>query len=299
MKPLLAATCSNVDALVYPIIASPKLDGIRCLIKDGVALSRSLKPIPNKYVQSWVSSFKNKLDGLDGELIIGKHDEEVFRRTTSGVMSIEGEPDFTYCVFDCWGSSKPYRARLRMLHELLHSLNKGKPTYSYNRIRLVPTSTIICPDDLLEYEAEALRRGYEGVMVRDPDGGYKHGRSTEKEATLLKLKRFVDCEGVVKDTYERLHNQNEAKTNALGNTERSTHKAGKVAAGDLGGLVVQLEGGVTTDVGSGFTAQERKTLWKQRAKLIGKVVKIKYFPMGGKDKPRFPVFCGFRSEIDL
>ena len=48
--------------------ASPKLDGIRCMIQDGIALSRSLKPIRNEHVQYILG--REIFNGLDGELII-------------------------------------------------------------------------------------------------------------------------------------------------------------------------------------------------------------------------------------
>ena len=52
-KPMLACECSDITQVKFPIMASSKLDGIRCTIFGGVAYSRSLKPIPNKFVQSW------------------------------------------------------------------------------------------------------------------------------------------------------------------------------------------------------------------------------------------------------
>ena len=108
MKPMLAyQKLPDLEALTYPLIASPKLDGIRCLIVDGVAVSRSLKPIRNKYVQSILGS--HEFNGLDGELVVGSPtDPDVYLKTNSGVMSVEGEPDFTYLVFDQWNRTGVY-----------------------------------------------------------------------------------------------------------------------------------------------------------------------------------------------
>ena len=44
IKPLLACE-EPLDDVKFPVYVSTKLDGIRCLIIDGVAYSRSLKPI--------------------------------------------------------------------------------------------------------------------------------------------------------------------------------------------------------------------------------------------------------------
>ena len=50
IKPLLA-TKAQYDKIRYPVLATPKLDGIRCLMVKGTAMSRSMKPIPNTFVQ--------------------------------------------------------------------------------------------------------------------------------------------------------------------------------------------------------------------------------------------------------
>ena len=64
MKPLLAYTVEDTSALKYPLFASVKLDGIRCLVIDGVAYSRNMKPIKNEYVQKCIG--KTEYNGLDG-----------------------------------------------------------------------------------------------------------------------------------------------------------------------------------------------------------------------------------------
>ena len=83
IKPLLACEVPLED-VKFPVYVSTKLDGIRCLIIDGVAYSRSLKPIRNKFIQSIIG--KQEYNGLDGELIVGNvYDKDVFQKTTSGV----------------------------------------------------------------------------------------------------------------------------------------------------------------------------------------------------------------------
>lgn len=69
--------------------------------------------------------------------------------------------------------------------------------------------------ELAAYKEKCLSEGYEGVMVRDPAGPYKCGRSTEREGWLLKIKRFEDAEAEVLETYEGMSNYNEAGVDAL------------------------------------------------------------------------------------
>ena len=126
------------------------------------------------------------------------------------------------------------------------------------------------------------------------------GRSTQKESLLLKVKRFASIECEVVGFEEQYENANEAKTNALGYTERSSHKSGMVPKGVLGALVVKhpkFNG--TFNVGTGFTAADRSYLWKTKDNLIGRLAKVKYFENGVVDLPRFPVYQGFRNAADM
>ena len=106
IKPLLACEVP-LEQVRLPVYVSTKLDGIRCLIIDGVAYSRSLKPVRNKYIQSIIGN--EKYNGFDGELVVGNiYDKDVFQKTTSGVMSEQGEPNFVFYVFDDF-THPPYR----------------------------------------------------------------------------------------------------------------------------------------------------------------------------------------------
>ena len=285
MKPMLSATCSVPAALAYPLLASPKLDGIRALVLPGMGLvTRNLKPVPNKFLRAMLSA--PALHGLDGELIMGDHDESVFRRTTSAVMSQDGEPDVIFHVFDMYARGLPYTERLSYL--------EGRHWPS--RIRIVPHTRINSVEELAAYEERQLATGYEGVMVRSLDGLYKEGRATAREGSLMKIKQFADAEAVVVSVEERMHNANTATTNALGHTERSSHQENLVGRGDLGALVCRGTNGpykdVTFRIGTGFDDATRAQLWRESP--VGLVVKYKYFPQGSKDAPRFPVFLGFR-----
>lgn len=292
MKPMLAFQKNpDITKLRYPVMVSPKLDGVRA-IKLGNLMSRNLKEIPNRHVQK---SFELIPDGIDGELIEGDPTDDPYRRTISAVMSEDGEPDVSLYVFDCFHYEETFTLRFETVKVLA-----GRAIMAGLKVRLVPHIWVYTIQELLEAEQQFLDEGYEGLMIRDPAGPYKFGRSTLKEGYLLKLKRFEDSEAEVLGTYEKMHNANEAKKNALGRTERSTAKDGMVPAGVLGGLDVRdLKTGVEFKIGGKFSAAEREKFWKQRKSLIGKIAKYKFFATGSKDKPRFPIFLGWRDRIDL
>lgn len=292
MKPLLAAP-ADLEKIRYPVMVSPKVDGIRCLIKDGQALSRSLKPIPNHHVQSLAQHWPN---GLDGELIVGSAvDKGAYNRTQSAVMSKEGVPDVIYLTFDRWDmDEEPFHSRFEAAQP-----RKEWGTGALNIVAVHHTQ-INSEEELLNYETHALALGYEGVMIRDPNGKYKFGRSTVNQGILLKLKRFEDSEAVILHATELMHNGNRATTNALGHTERSHRQENLVPMGTLGNLVVtDMKTGVEFEIGTGFTAHQRQHLWDNIDHYIGNVVKYKYLAHGMKDRPRHPVFLGFRDERDM
>ncbi len=288
MRPLLAHTIEDTSKVKYPVLVSQKLDGIRCLIIDGVAVSRSLKPIRNDYVQSIIG--KPEFNGLDGELIVDNpYASDCYRVTNSGVMSKDGEPDFNYHIFDRWDDPRGFMDRYASL--LRHNLT--------SRLSVVSHRWAYSEDDLLRIEQAHLRLGAEGVMVRSLDGPYKQGRSTMREGVLGKLKRFFEEEYQVIGFEERLANNNEATINELGYTERSSHKDNKSGRGDLGALVLRTKDGVIFCCGTGFDDKLRSYIWENQTNLLGRFAKVKSFSVGVKDAPRFPVFVGFRSREDL
>ncbi len=291
--PMLAGTIKDLNTIWYPVLVTPKLDGIRCLKVNGKAVSRNFKPIPNHYLRGWIE--QNFPDGVDGELIM---DGGSFQETTSAVMTEKGEPrDVVYHIFDYVMGDEPgvlntpYYERMAALRNLIPDIPKTARV-------LLPTE-ITNEACLLAYETRILAEGYEGVMLRDPKGYYKCGRSTVREGWLLKLKRFSDAEAVVVGFEERMHNANVEKKDAFGHAEHSSHKAGMVPTGMLGALVVDRGDGLVFKIGTGFTEEQRKEIWANRHKYMSKSVKFKFQPTGIKEAPRFPVFLGWRHPDDM
>lgn len=291
MKPMLAAKTDGIS-IRYPMLASPKLDGVRAIVQGGRLYSRTLKPIPNAHTQGGLA--KPALNGMDGELIVGPAGApDVYRKTTSGVMAQEGVPPVVFHMFDRYDLKLPFYRRIEKVHEFV----KGR---SSAFLAAVNHTIIDNYNDLIAYEQDHLALGYEGVMLRHPEGPYKFGRSTENEGWLLKLKRFNDSEAQILEVVELMHNDNEAKTNKLGKTERSSHKANKRCGNTMGSLrVIDVKTCIEFDIGTGFDAATRQHIWDNYKKYVGRVVKYKFFAGGVKDKPRFPVFLGFRNPIDM
>lgn len=291
-KPLLASP-DLPDDLRFPLYASPKMDGIRGLIFGQEPLSRSLKTIPNQFVQDFFANFDH--DGLDGEFIVGEpYAKDVYRKTMSAIMSEDGEPDFSFYAFDDISNpDAPFHER----HEKVLSHNGPG-----GRLVVLPQQLCVSLEELNAYEAQVLTLGYEGLVVRSPQGYYKFGRSTANEQIMLKVKRFTDSEARIIGMEEEMHNANEAKKNELGETERSSHKENLVGKGRMGALIgEQLDTKIKFRIGTGFSAKERQWFWDNKDKLIGgpEIIKFKYFEVGVKDLPRHSVYLGFRDKRDM
>ena len=296
-KPMLSAKLDGTP--VFPYLASPKLDSVRALVRNGQLVSRSLKPIANKYIREILSD--PILDGLDGELLIGDpSNKEAFKESIPIIMSKDKVDDrFILHVFDYFTfPDRPFHERLYMAEMKLQNLARFRPDLS-EFLRMVPHTVVTSQSDLDRYEQDVLAQGYEGVMLRSMDGPYKFGRSTVKENYLLKVKRYSDDEATVIGFVELMHNDNEATIDHLGHTKRSTHKDNKRPAGTLGALQVRNKAGVEFEIGTGFTEGYRQVIWDNQGHFIGKVLTYKHFEHGKILKPRHPVFLRWRPDHNI
>jgi DNA ligase 1 len=300
-RPMLAAKIKELGLLQYPLLATPKVDGIRCITREKQiydlfaktnveAVSRVLLPIPNLHIQQTLASYN--LTGLDGEIVTytdGQMDN--YNTVQSKVMSEAGTPDFYYHVFDLI-EPRPHWDRVAWLKDEM------KFPEDTRLRKLLP---VLIQDEaaLLAYEEAVLLQGFEGVMLRHVDGPYKFGRSTFKQHWLLKLKRFQDAEATVIGFEELMRNQNEQTKNALGLSERSDYQENMVPAGTLGALKVVGHNGIQFNIGTGFDDATREDIWRNQQTYLYQKVKYKYQPHGVKTAPRCPVFLGFRPPGDL
>jgi DNA ligase-1 len=298
-KPMLAED-AVLEKLQFPAWQQPKIDGVRTLNRDGVAVGRSLKKPGNLYVQKRFGGAD--YHGLDGEMIVGANPQatDLCRATTSALSTQEGSPVLTWYVFDYLTAATMglcYEARYEALLNRLNGLGD---------LALVPMPFGIVEnlEQVLEQDKVHLEVGYEGSIVRRPDSFYKHGRSTLTKCEVLRIKTFADDEAEIIGFEEGRKNLNEAKTNELGHTERSSHKANQVPNGQIGSLTGRVLTGIFKDqvvtISPGrMTVAEATDLFQNPQKLLGRISKFRHFPVGVKDKPRFPTHQMFRERFDM
>lgn len=295
-RPMLAASLSieQLHTLEYPVIGSPKFDGIRMrVIPDLGGVSRVHKLLPNKHLQEVIREQNGAWNYFDGEIIVGDPTApDCFNKTQSAIMSEDGKPDFKYCVFDnFYEPDLPYTIRLS---QIKHSLLVRPDPH----LELVEQKILHNAIDILNYEQEKIEQQWEGIILRKPTGKYKFGRSTIREGFLLKIKRFVDDEALIIDMKPLEHNLNYAQKDHLGYTKRSSHKANKVKEEMLGALI--CKGSKWTDefdIGTGFTEHDREWFWSNKDSIIGQTqVSFRHQEVGAKDRPRFPSYKGVRKD---
>lgn len=294
-RPMKGPQVEDLTIVRFPCWAFPKIDGFRCILGTEPLTSR-LSPFPNRHFMKKASGLLDCGALLDGEIVCGeKRGKGVLGRTSSGLTSQDGKPDWHLWVFDA-PSTAAFDNRYKDARNIVDDLD-------HKRIHLLKGQWVIDLAELEEFIEECLAKGYEGVITRDPDGDYKEGKSTLRQQGMLKIKPFEDAEGRVKGYFEEEQNTNEAKREKTGKLKRSSARAGKIGKGRLGGLILEdIKSGVEVRVGGGFTQQERIELWKIRDTLTDKLVKYKKQSVGEKDKPRHPgfrEFIGWRPEWDV
>jgi len=276
------------DMKKWPKLASIKFDGIRAVTSADGVLSNSLKLIPNLHVQKLLATIPN---GIDGELVLRGDKGKVYDNNQSAFMSVQGKPDFVFKAFDYVEiTNAPFTYRLDVLKQMCADIDFVE---AVNHI-------LIGDAEDAEKLYEASRNGgYEGLILRDPDAPYKHGRSTLNQEWGLKMKPYDPDEAVVTGFTELHHNENEQSVNEMGNNVRSKHQDGKVPGNTLGALVCSYDGN-EFKIGTGFSAEQRQEIWNNRDNYKSKYARFKHQGITKAGVPRGPaVFLGWRDKIDI
>lgn len=289
----------------FPLLASHKLDGNRCLIYKGKLLSRTMKPQPNENLPGYLAGiceYSKKFAWVfDGELY--SH-ERPFSELQS-ILRSKDKPipgDVNYHCFDgfpepSWDDISGFGFEDR-LEEL-----KQRWTYSpitWANFQFVPefkVSNVLILNTLYE---SSIREGYEGLILRDPSGMYRHGRATVKQGIIFKMKAFDTLDAVVVGYEQQVEVNGTAvrATNEMGRTAR-THKAGDHhPVNCMGSLQVRDEKGRAFSIGwgKGWDYAKRTELWNQRDSLVGRWVEVRHMVAGEKDLPRMPQLVRFRDD---
>lgn len=291
-KPMLAPNETiDMETLKYPLLASYKLDGIRCIFKDGQMYTRALKQFPNiqlrKRFESLIKYSKVHNIILDGELLAKSL---TFNELSGLTRQLDKEipNDLYFYCFDIVKNEnfeQSFKNRLHNLYTNLDYLKTVKQRVLYN------------VDEVNEYYQEALEWGCDGLILRDPSGRYKFGRGTIKEGLIFKMKPFETFDAKIIDVTQatEVRQGAEKKINELGRSVTSKKKDDRILINKASAFVV-LYKGKELKVTIAMTDEEKEEVWKNKSKYIGRWIEYKGMLTGSKDLPRHPNFIRFRDD---
>lgn len=249
----------------YPVFVQPKLDGERCRVVNN-GNSWLLLSSTEELILSMphITEALNKLDlnpgfELDGELYRhGLPFEEIHSRISRTVNPHPDAEEIQLHLFDLVDEKEEQFFRFRQLRKLPI---KGPS------LQLLEWSVANDFNELWAYYEAYVERGYEGIIVRHPMALYLRRRSTY--VMKFKPKQL--------DTYQVIGKEEEI--DKYGNPK-----------GTLGALICSApDTKEKFRVGSGFSQEQRRTLWQED--LTGFLVQVQYQnTTPGKGVPRFPVF---------
>lgn len=256
-----------------PFYVQPKLDGVRMLVgrHEGnlMMLSRSGKQIHHLPHIAEELEWLKEGEFLDGENYNGSITFEeitgMCRTTLESSASIKDLHLIQFHVFDMFNLTeldKSFECRLTHLESIFSSR-------TFKCIHMVPSKRIESRDLVLEYHAEFVRAGYEGIMIRDRGSSYT---LAERSNQLLKYKSFQ--------------------------TEEFPIVGAEEAVGKDKGTVVWI---CQTPAGNTFSARPKgthsqRTEWFQNYhKYHGKMLTVQFQNFTDGGAPRFPVGVAIRD----
>lgn len=271
-------------------LASPKLDGVRCIYIDGQLYTRSGKEVHGfDYVLEECRDIQRKcnVEVIDGELYSPSLSFQEIQSCVTRSRNIDEaeKKQIGFHVFALTNLSEPAAFTTADMLDFLEGL-RGFYTYA----TIVPCVWVENRlSDIRKLRDLYTAEGYEGVMLRHPNIHYEWKRSD----ALLKYKLVKEGDFRVTGCFEG----------------RGKYK------GMLGGLYIETEGSLCdgtavklcAEVGTGFTDKTRQALWENRSSLVGETAEVAYQELTDKPSPeqrdglpvyslRFPVFRKFKED---
>jgi DNA ligase-1 len=250
--------------ITFPCYVQPKLDGVRAIFYKNKLFSRNGNTFPNlEHIKTELKSVDLVLDGelytkeVKFEELVGL----VKRQSLSDEQAINCL-NIKYFVYDYISNTENNKTRISKLTNFFKE-NK------FNYIEFVITEVCNRKEDVQSFHDKFVKFGYEGVMLRNFIGLYAvNSRSKD----LQKYKMFLDDEFKIVDY--------------------------TCGSGKEEGCVIWI---CKTESGKQFNARpegnysQRKELYKNARKFIGKMLTVRYQNLTQDGIPRFPVGITIRD----
>lgn len=281
-KPMLAKKYSSWKW--KRVLVQPKLDGIRCFcrkIRGKIVLTtRSGKYVTTlPHIEEALKDMPENIV-LDGELYI--HGMSL-QNTISAIKKInENTINVKYRIYDLAIPNIIQQFRHEQLQELLKEFDS-------NLISGVPTYEVHTEKEMLELFVQFLQDGFEGAMIRVPDGVYEFGF---RSSSLIKYKEFLDDE--FKIVFVEEATGRDAGTAVFRCTKDEAAYKMFMNNGQLLQDQKWLKEYTFTCRPKG-THEQRTVYYKSRKQLIGKDLTVKYQTLSDNSIPIFPVGIAVRD----
>jgi ATP-dependent DNA ligase len=247
----------------FPCYVQPKLDGVRCIFRNGVLTSRQGKVFPN--MEHIVNDLEDVELVLDGELYSDTLNFQQFvglvRKKKHNAKEIELLKQVKYWVYDCV-NDEPFEARINTLWDMFGER-------SYDHIKLLSTDECKTKAELKGFHDRFVAEGKEGLIIRNKTGLYQ---LAARSKDLQKYKEFEDAEFTVVEFTD--------------------------GEGSEKGLVIwvcETEDKRKFSVRPRGTHEERAELFKDADSYVGKKLTVRYQELTDDKIPRFPVGIAFRD----
>lgn len=285
VRPMLAQTYGKAKSPEFPVLVQRKYDGLRCIAhRDPTSKIVTLKTRNNKPYQHLDSIRTNVATLLehappnlyiDGELytttIPFEEISGIARKKTIKKSDQAKMEHLNYHIYDCVdldNLSQNNTDRLVTLQKIFKAAKFPK------KLRLAPTFIANTPEELAAHHHSFTSDGYEGTMIRNPDGHYQINKRSNY---LQKLKDFMEEEFEIVGAHEE--------------------------TGENKGCVVwecKTKEGVVFSSSMNGTRELRRDYFANYKKYIGKQATIVFQEYTGKDTgaPRFPKIKAIRCDLD-
>lgn len=269
-------------------VVTQKLDGFRAVVEVNNGKVISIKTRKGKTIDG-LTELSNDIEAninsslghfvFDGELLLEDPENkwtsgERFQRTGQ-MISTDGEcVGMGFHIFDALPFNE-FQGGVSKENYITRRKNYLETFVSGKLVRTVPVLGTSDIKGIPAWSDYATERGFEGVMLNDPNAKYE----TKRTKGLLKVKKMHTADLQVVGFEEAIDGKNR---------------------GSLKSLIIQLDENNTFNVSSGLTEEQREDIWNNQEKYLGKIVEIKYFEettnqQGGRSL-RFPVILGFRDD---
>lgn len=308
----------DIKTLTYPLLISTKLDGCRLLAKQGVLVTRSLKPLVNKQLTDKFEPLRKFTEEqnltLDGEvfapgipfqfIVSCFMTEDCFAKSSikkwkelceEHNFNMTREDVLEKLKFYCFDSieNENNDVEFKQRQEFAKLCMMRFPDIAFP-VEHIMANNYVEVENVFE---QVLADGYEGLIIRNPKSPYKYNRCRVSENNSYKLKPWVTEDakiiGFVQAT--QVNEDVEKTITELGGSRTSKRQEDRHTIEKAQAFIVDFNG-KQLSVPIAMPDSMKEYIWTHQGEYLNKWIEYKYMTVGMKDLPRIPKFIRMRED---